>query len=419
MRPFFRVCPDGRLWCGFQPGSSFSYSNTGYALLGHLIARLGGAPHPEVIRHRVLAPLGMTASLPAINDRDRARYANGYAPFSTTRPFLPRQPLIMGPWVDIDEASGGIASTSGDMARYLRFLIDAARGRPTAVLSPAAGRMLAASLADAPDFGPGARYGYGLATVPVGGRPCLHHTGGMLTFSSSLHADGEAGAACFASVNAGLGNGYRPRLVTSYAIELMRALRDGKAVSPPDQSSGARIDKPNEMAGRYFGSDGRVIDLVVRGAEVVLVSGGKGGRFVRSGEVFASDHMNYAKAPFRTDGKDGHIVALWWRGTRFHRNAHEPAPVTPDRLRALEGWYESNDPWVGGVVLHAQGDRIVVDSADTLAVDSGGPLFERDGIYSLTETDTVERLRFEAPITGRPSRLNFSGADMDRRAFPI
>jgi len=42
--------PDGRLWCGFAPGSHFSYSNTGYVLLGRLIERVTGEPHQVVVK---------------------------------------------------------------------------------------------------------------------------------------------------------------------------------------------------------------------------------------------------------------------------------------------------------------------------------------------------------------------------------
>ena len=41
--PIFPRVAGGRLWSGFKPGSSFSYSNTGYELLGHLIDRVAAS----------------------------------------------------------------------------------------------------------------------------------------------------------------------------------------------------------------------------------------------------------------------------------------------------------------------------------------------------------------------------------------
>jgi CubicO group peptidase (beta-lactamase class C family) len=41
-------------------GERFAYSNYGYAVLGHIIERVAGAPFEMVLRERVLVPLGMT-----------------------------------------------------------------------------------------------------------------------------------------------------------------------------------------------------------------------------------------------------------------------------------------------------------------------------------------------------------------------
>ncbi|MFB9375427.1 serine hydrolase domain-containing protein [Kineococcus gynurae] len=41
----------------------FTYSNLGYALLGHALAEVAGIPYPDLLRQRVLDPLGMGATL--------------------------------------------------------------------------------------------------------------------------------------------------------------------------------------------------------------------------------------------------------------------------------------------------------------------------------------------------------------------
>ncbi len=49
-------------------GLQYSYSNTGYELLGILVKKVGGASYIDVLKSRVFAPLGMhTAGL--IDDR--------------------------------------------------------------------------------------------------------------------------------------------------------------------------------------------------------------------------------------------------------------------------------------------------------------------------------------------------------------
>jgi CubicO group peptidase (beta-lactamase class C family) len=53
----------------FAPGEKMSYSNTGYALLGLLVKKVGGEFYGDVLKKRVFAPLGMhTASV--IDDRN-------------------------------------------------------------------------------------------------------------------------------------------------------------------------------------------------------------------------------------------------------------------------------------------------------------------------------------------------------------
>ena len=46
----------------FQPGERYSYSNTGYLLLGAILDRIGGRHYSEVLRDRVFKPLGMDSA---------------------------------------------------------------------------------------------------------------------------------------------------------------------------------------------------------------------------------------------------------------------------------------------------------------------------------------------------------------------
>src|SRR5262249_32039372 len=45
---------------GGPPGWSFHYSNHGYKTLGLMVARITGRPFHDVLRERILEPLGMT-----------------------------------------------------------------------------------------------------------------------------------------------------------------------------------------------------------------------------------------------------------------------------------------------------------------------------------------------------------------------
>ena len=58
--------PPGGLWTGFTPGSQWSYSNTGYDILGKLVEHVGGRPLAQQLHARLLQPLGMSQSYGAL-----------------------------------------------------------------------------------------------------------------------------------------------------------------------------------------------------------------------------------------------------------------------------------------------------------------------------------------------------------------
>jgi CubicO group peptidase (beta-lactamase class C family) len=46
----------------FEPGTRFSYSNSGYFLLGVILERITGESYEKLLRDRIFAPLGMNDS---------------------------------------------------------------------------------------------------------------------------------------------------------------------------------------------------------------------------------------------------------------------------------------------------------------------------------------------------------------------
>jgi CubicO group peptidase (beta-lactamase class C family) len=63
------------------PGTAYRYSNSGYVLLGMIVARVSGMPFPEFLRARIFTPLGMNASVAHVEGRDTVSHrAYGYSP---------------------------------------------------------------------------------------------------------------------------------------------------------------------------------------------------------------------------------------------------------------------------------------------------------------------------------------------------
>jgi CubicO group peptidase (beta-lactamase class C family) len=62
----------------WQPGERFWYSNIGYDTLGFALEARPGLPFPQLVRRRVLEPLGMHSSVAHIAAGDRRLLADGH-----------------------------------------------------------------------------------------------------------------------------------------------------------------------------------------------------------------------------------------------------------------------------------------------------------------------------------------------------
>ncbi|KQR64994.1 serine hydrolase [Frigoribacterium sp. Leaf172] len=181
------------------PGTTFAYSNLGYALLGRVIAEAAGRAYREVIERDVLEPLGL-ASTGFTTDVDAAgglavghrRVGDGWEPLPFSGP---------GAFSSI----GGLFSTTDDLARWARWLGSAfdpeAEGDHEGVLSRASRREMQQIQRFVPGLGahPGG-YGLGLFVEhhPDHGA-IVSHSGGYPGFSAHMrwHAATGVGAIGF------------------------------------------------------------------------------------------------------------------------------------------------------------------------------------------------------------------------------
>ncbi|HEY3947750.1 serine hydrolase domain-containing protein [Phenylobacterium sp.] len=412
--PLFPRGGDGRLWRGFEPGAQWSYSNLGFRMLGMMVERLEQKPLAEVIRLRVLQPLGMTTTHGAILTGDRSLYAHGYSPLYGDRPYPRGGPLGPGPWTDMVDGSGCVASTAADMALYARWLAEAGQGKGGPVLSDAAAARFTRATIDAPGWAvKGAKYANGLAVVPLGGRMVLHHTGGMLAFNSALHVDPQAGVGAFASTNIGLAP-YRPRDLTAYACARLREVVEG---GPKAEAAPMPPPRPDVSAylGHYMGANGAPVSVTENERGIVLRMGETFWALEPEGDdVFISGGPAVQIRPLVFHREGAAVVRAWFGGDEFVRlGAGGPvapfSPKTPPELAALAATYTSDDPWHGTIRVYAQGERLVVDGTDPL-VRLG------DGSWRLGEKDwSPERIRFDGLVDGRPTRAVVSGVDHVRR----
>jgi CubicO group peptidase (beta-lactamase class C family) len=93
----------------FEPGSKFSYNNSGYFLLGAIIEKVTGKPYEQVLKERIFDPLGMKDTGYDHHDSILNKRASGYE----------RTPagIINAPYLDMSlpYAAGSMYSTVEDL----------------------------------------------------------------------------------------------------------------------------------------------------------------------------------------------------------------------------------------------------------------------------------------------------------------
>jgi CubicO group peptidase (beta-lactamase class C family) len=393
------------LWTAYAPGAHWHYSNTGYEILGKLIEHVSRKPLRQVLRERIFVPLGMSRTRGAILDSDRPLYAQGYEGADEVAPFVRGEPLAPAPWVDVTFGAGCVASTADDMLSLFRSLADAVQGRGGLGLSPQRARAFATHAV--PSDTPGMTYGNGLMHVGESGRSYLHHTGGMLSFSSSFHVDVATGAGAFASSSIGAFAEYRPRLLTRFAVDaLSNAMAGRRAPKPPQLQP--QLAYATAYAGRYSGPGGMF--EVRAGAPLVIVAEGRAAPLELAGDnLFRTLHPSFRAFSLMFE-RTGHGVtnAAWGPNIYIREGIEASVPRSNPALAALAGRYINDNPWFP--------PAIVVERGGALWIGTETPMTRiGDNLWRVgKESWSPERASFANPIDRRPQSFIFSGVRYSR-----
>ena len=172
----------------FAPGSAFSYSNSGYTILGLMIEKVSGHTAEAEIRRRVLLPLCLNDTYfegfePGQDDRLPRRYHHATPKFRAVAGIAPSFVTIRPDLVDVGPTDLSVEWTAGAMVSSPRDLVMFGRAlRDGKLLKP---RSMAFMQAWAPAF-PSMKAGHGLFEIRTDAGPAIGHTGGVLGFSASL-----------------------------------------------------------------------------------------------------------------------------------------------------------------------------------------------------------------------------------------
>ena len=176
----------------FAPGTKWSYSNSGYVVLGLVVAKISGRSFPDFLRDRIFTPLKMDQTIAYVKGKNDVRSrAYGHSREGSG-------------WKETDQSStsatlgdGGIYSSVEDLAKW-----DEALARHTLLseseMQPA---LTAVKLADgaqptwpaegepsSDNLHPGRPvfYGFGWFLDPYNGHARMYHHGGTIGFSTYI-----------------------------------------------------------------------------------------------------------------------------------------------------------------------------------------------------------------------------------------
>jgi serine-type D-Ala-D-Ala carboxypeptidase/endopeptidase len=105
----------------FPPGTAALYSNYGFDLLGAALANSGGKPYADLLKERVLDPLGMKDTVFNLRPGDEARVMQGHN--------FGGSPMVAAHTPTSIECAGGLHTTANDIARWMKWHLDRSSSR--------------------------------------------------------------------------------------------------------------------------------------------------------------------------------------------------------------------------------------------------------------------------------------------------
>lgn len=173
----------------FEPGRGWSYSNSGFYLLGAVIEKASGQSYAEYLRTALFVPLGLADTrvddlLPIVPHR-----AAGYEKVDGTPPFFRNADYATtGP----PGAAGAIRSSARDLLVWHAALLGGRVLKPAslaAMLAPGRlsdGRLASAVRVSASGEAAKTEYGFGITTGLFEGRRVVAHGGSINGFNAAL-----------------------------------------------------------------------------------------------------------------------------------------------------------------------------------------------------------------------------------------
>jgi D-alanyl-D-alanine carboxypeptidase len=211
----------------FVPGEGWSYADTNFIVLGHIIETITGRPYNDLLRERLLEPLGLVWTDPT--DRpDLWGLIPGYTdpanPFGFPEQTAAEERYCVNP--QFEYTGGGTITTAGDLARWADHLYG---GR---VVSAESLEAMTAGVES--NLGPGVTYGLGTIIWPTTHGPAHGHSGWFPGFISMVHYYPDLGVSIAYQQNTDVRGGMAPmRRLLDAAAGQAKSMLDMVPLLPP------------------------------------------------------------------------------------------------------------------------------------------------------------------------------------------
>lgn len=311
----------------FNPGSGFSYSNSGYILLAEIIERIVGQPFPEWMSENIFKPMGMRgSSVRSAHDDIIVGSADSYAWRGRERGF--KRSINVSSVV----GSGNLCTTVGDLVIWGENLISGQFGGQSLI-----DRMR--KQGQIPGFGP-TGYASGLFIGAHLGYETISHGGASAGYRSHLLIIPEARLVIAILANA---NNVRPDITAQKVASIILAV-PAEANLPRDESvidTSVDFEHYDAFVGRYELANGLFYDFKEIGDGLILqASGGAPRLLIPEGEAQFSSEEAGVKVAFsnRRKGRFSRIaISVGGRVTRGARV--ETTRLTDRQARVYAGQY--------------------------------------------------------------------------------
>ena len=236
----------------FQPGSKYSYSNSGYILLGYIIEKVTGKTYYQVVHEMIFAPLHMDHTGFNFTGLQSPDKATGYFALTNTA----NTPATI---VDSSAsfAAGAIYTTVGDLYKWDRSLYT------EKIINKS-------SLKDAYTVRQG-KYGLGWVIDSAYGKEVYQHGGGIFGFSTNILRSPEEDICIILFDNKGDGG-------LEQITEKMNAILHNKPYDIPKEKTVITVDSSiiKQYVGEYELAPNFIITISLEEGKPMVQATGQG-----------------------------------------------------------------------------------------------------------------------------------------------